>query len=111
MALTLTPIYKGKFSDRYLNIYSCVFDSSYASGGEAVTANELGLGAIDVVIALPTITGRVIVWDSTASKLRSFVDSSTSSVTGSTLAGPVLAESSAGTDLSAVTTQLIAIGI
>ena len=110
MALTLTPIYKGKFSDRYLNIYTCVFDSSYASGGEAITANSIGLGQIDVIVPLASISGHVVIWDSTASKLRAFVDGSTAAVTGSTAAGPVMAESTAGTDLSTLSTTILAIG-
>lgn len=111
MALTLTALYKGKFSDRRLHLYSVTFDSSYAAGGEAVTANDLGLDRIDVILPPVTITGHTVVWDSTASKLRSFVDGSTAAVTGSTAAGPVMAESTAGTDLSTVTGTIIAIGI
>lgn len=103
MALTFTPIYKGKFSDRRLHLYSVTFDSSYAAGGEAVTANDLGLNSIDVVIPAPGIVGRVAIWDSTASKLMAFASGSSATA--------VLAESTAATDLSAFVTQVIAIGL
>ncbi len=111
MALTVTEIWRGKFQSRMLNGYTVVFDSSYASLGEAITANQLGLGRIDAVIPIAAVTGQVVIWDPTNSKLRSFVSGSTSAVTGSSSAGPVLQESSAGTDLSTLSTTILVIGL
>lgn len=105
MALTLTALYKGKFSDRRLHLYSCVFDSSYASGGEAVAPNDIGMDRIDTIVALPGLQGSVVTWDSTALKLRAF------SAPAQSTSIALLAESTAGTDLSLLATTIIAIGI
>lgn len=102
MALTLTPVYKGKFSDRRLHLYTVVFDSSYAAGGEAITANEIGLTSIDTIVVFPSTAGRVGVFDSANSKLLAMA-------TGSS-ATAALSESTAGTDLSTFSATMLAIG-
>ena len=53
-------------SRRYV-VVDVTFDSSYPSNGEAVTANDLGLGRIDSLV--PVSSTNVVEWDASASKL------------------------------------------
>jgi hypothetical protein len=49
------------------------FDSSYPTGGEAVTASNFGLNRLDVLhIAGATALGNLAVWDGTNSKIKVF---------------------------------------
>ena len=53
-------------SRRYV-VVEVTFDSSYPSNGEAITANDLGLGRIDSLV--PVSSTNVVEWDATNSKL------------------------------------------
>lgn len=61
-----------------MNVVNITFDSSYPTGGEAVTPNQLGLQAIDTVLCFPSYassnpTGCVIpVWDQANKKILVF---------------------------------------
>lgn len=48
------------------------FDSSYPTGGEAVTAADFGLSKIEAVIPVCTTGGEVVTWNAATSKLMVF---------------------------------------
>jgi hypothetical protein len=90
--------------DRRYVVATVTFDSSYATGGEAITLASLGLTRLDFIQAV-TDDGYVPAWDGskTAPKIKLFwVDTTTD--------GAPLAEVASTTDVSAVTVQLIAYG-
>lgn len=80
------------------------FDSSYATGGEAISLTSLGLNRLDFMWAV-TQDGFVPSWDgsSTAPKVKLFwVDTTTD--------GAALAEVPSTTDVSAVVVRIFAFG-
>lgn len=80
------------------------FDSSYATGGEAITLGSLGLNRLDFIWAV-TQDGYVPAWDgsTTAPKVKLFwVDTTTD--------GAALAEVPSTTDVSAVVVRIFAFG-
>jgi hypothetical protein len=80
------------------------FDSSYATGGEAITASSLGLNRLDFIWAV-TQDGYVPSWDgsTTAPKIKLYwVDTTTD--------GAALAEVPSTTDVSAVVVRVFAFG-
>lgn len=96
MGLTIAPVKSYVTGDRRTVIADVTFDSSYPTGGEALTASDLGLtGTLTYVNAAPAPTGHVCPYDRTNSKLMAF--------NGTT-------EIANTTDLSTVTTRLMAIG-
>lgn len=56
--------------------FDITFDSSYATGGEALTATDVGLGTILFVYA-PAAGGRVFEYDYANAKLLAFQDAAT----------------------------------
>jgi hypothetical protein len=80
------------------------FDSSYATGGEAISLTSLGLNRLDFIWAV-TQDGYVPAWDgsTTAPKVKLFwVDTTTD--------GAALAEVPSTTDVSAVVVRIFAFG-
>ena len=80
------------------------FDSSYATGGEAVTLTQLGLTRLDW-LSVNTTDGHVPAWDGSTStpKVKLFwVDTTTD--------GAPLAEVPSTTDVSAVVVRFHAVG-
>lgn len=80
------------------------FDSSYATGGEAITLSSLGLNRLDFIWAV-TQDGYVPAWDgsTTAPKVKLFwVDTTTD--------GAALAEVPSTTDVSSVVVRIFAFG-
>ncbi|HEY7822294.1 MAG TPA: hypothetical protein VIG24_05655 [Acidimicrobiia bacterium] len=83
---------------------SVTFDSSYPTGGEAVTLAQLGLTRLDW-LSVETTDGYVPAWDGSTSapKIKLFwVDT--------TVDGAPLAEVTAATDASAVVVRFHAVG-
>jgi hypothetical protein len=77
--------------------------SSYATGGDSITAAELGLGTIKFIeIAAATGAGYVLSYNPTNGTIQAFE-------TGAALSGP-LAEVASATNLSAVSATAIAYG-
>ena len=96
MALTITPVRSFVVGDRRMVIADVTFDSSYATGGEALVASDLGLKlGLDSIHAASTTRGHTCPYDYVNGKLMAF--------SGGT-------EVSAATDLSRVTTRVTAIG-
>jgi hypothetical protein len=80
------------------------FDSSYVTGGEAITASSLGLDRLDFIWAV-TQDGYVPSWNgsTTAPKIKLYwVDTTTD--------GAALAEVASTTDVSAVVARIFAFG-
>ena len=85
-------------------IGTVTFDSSYATGGEAVTLTQLGLTRLDW-LTVNTTDGHVPAWDGSTStpKVKLFwVDTTTD--------GAPLAEVPSTTDVSAVVVRFHAVG-
>lgn len=57
---------------KYANLITITMDDSYATSGEAVTANACGLGRIDDMIALESTAGWTPSWDQTNLKMFAF---------------------------------------
>ena len=87
MALTFTAVQGPQpFGARRMAIYDVLFDSSYPTGGEAVTADDFGLSqAIDTMFpAVGVASGNALLfaYDATNKKIMAFYP------TGGTEAGP-----------------------
>lgn len=77
MSLTVSEIARSVFGNKRIVISEVTFDSSYATGGEALTAATLGLSTIDALFvdagaAAAGTTGVVVKYDKTNSKLQAF---------------------------------------
>lgn len=83
------------------------FDSSYATGGESLTAGDFRLDSLILVHAEP-VDGYVFAYDYTNSKLKAFRQKDPGAAGGADIALPEVA---ATTDLSAVATRVFAIGV
>ena len=80
------------------------FDSSYVTGGEAVTLAQLGLSRLDYLV-VTAVNGNIPVWDGSTSSPKVkllWVDTTTD--------GAPLAEVASTTDVSATTARFLAIG-
>lgn len=82
MALTLTRIRGTIVGSKRVSVYDVDFDASYPAGGESLTAANLGLHAIDLVLASPD-SGLLFQYDYANSKLLAYEQGFT---TGSTAA-------------------------
>lgn len=89
-----------------VRIVSVTFDSSYATGGESLTPNNVGLAQFDIVI--PSVDanaegGHVVQYDYTAQTLMVFVEESTA-------AGGPLLEAASATDLDGLVVRVLCVG-
>lgn len=85
-------------------IGTVTFDSSYATGGEAVSLTDLGLNRLDW-LSVSTTDGYVPAWDGSTSapKIKLYwVDTTTD--------GAALAQVPSTTDVSAVVVRFLALG-
>lgn len=106
MALTITV--PGNASDmtgvpgnnKYV-IKTCTFDSSYATGGEALTAATLGLESIHFVALSMENSGYVPQYDYTNAKIALYEAGAD---------GAILDEVASATDVSAVKVRVLAFG-
>ena len=145
MAVVASLKARRKLGNAYMNIVDITLCASYPTNGEAITAKQLGLNAIDFVLPSPA-AGYVFEFDHADKKLKAFTPTvqhthdllltggqaagealqQLASVVGKTAAGNVTAAGGAsniqnktaaaasevanGTNLSAVTVRVIAIG-
>jgi hypothetical protein len=75
--MAVTPVVTenlGNMGAKAARIVTVTFDSSYAAGGEAITANACGLSTITSLIPLNTTDGYRPVWDQTNLKILMFRD-------------------------------------
>lgn len=83
------------------------FDSSYATGGEALSASNCGLSAKVEFLSATNAAGYIFEYDYTNGKLKAYYPSKSGTITSPGLPG---AEVAASTDLSGVTCRFIAFG-
>lgn len=104
MGLTLTKVSRNQAGQRREALYDFVFDSSYPTGGEALTAAQLGLKQIETLEVVESPDGYFFDYDRANSKLKAFyVDNNNASD------GPIIQVPDT-TDLSAVNGRLRARG-
>lgn len=72
MAPTVSVVQPGTFDNYRMNLVNFTFDATYPAGGEAITANQLGLGTVVAVCPLGNPGGATYAWDGTNSKLKAF---------------------------------------
>ncbi len=82
-------------------IKTATFDSSYATGGEALTATTLGLESIHIVLLSMENSGYVAQYDYTNSKIALYEAGAD---------GAILDEVGSGTNVSAVVVRVLAFG-
>jgi hypothetical protein len=110
MALTITKVTGADttFGNKRIKTRDITFDSSYPTGGEALTAADVGLTKIDNVLSVGTATNSAgtlahnVRYDFTNSKLQAFE-------TGAAVDGPHK-EATSTADLSAYSARLTFIG-
>lgn len=103
MAATVSLLQRLKLTNERMNICTVAFDDSYPTGGEAVTAEQLGLTVVDAVIPL-SAGGYVSEYDEANEKLLVYYGNN-----DGTADGP-LVQVANETDLSELTVKVIAIG-
>lgn len=84
--MAVTPTVSTRMSGsngEVINLVSIAMDSSYASGGEAITANACGLGRIDYLIPLVSTGGYIPSWDQANLKLKMFGTATLASISKS----------------------------
>lgn len=73
MALSFSITDQTVVGDQRRVVATVTFDSSYPTGGEAVTPSNFGLQSIrNVEPAVPVAGSRLVAWDGTNSKLKVF---------------------------------------
>lgn len=83
MAVTVTDVRKSVFGDRRAVTVDVTFDSSYPTGGEALTPSQFGLQVVDVVFAELAVaqtgqaTALAVSYDRVNEKLQAFETSGT----------------------------------
>lgn len=95
MALTFVDDARSVIRNKRMVIATVTFDSSYPTGGEALSANDLGLASLDFVSAT-TDGNYAVTWDKAAGKLKAYVAAGT--------------QVPNATDLSAIAVRILAIG-
>ena len=100
---TVKVVKRKKIHDGFQNIVDITMDSSYPTGGEEITANQLGLSVIDFVLPSPA-AGYVFEFDHANKKLMAYQTDC------DLVANGALVEVTDKTDLSEVTVRVLAIG-
>ena len=105
MALTVTIQKRSTFGNKRVRTVDIAFDSSYPTNGEALTASDLGLSVVDLVIPSPK-SGYVFEYDYANSKIKAYYADYDAASDGA------LIEVANATDLSGVTgVRLLAMGV
>lgn len=68
MAISVAQVFKNIAGRKRQTVTLVTMDSSYPTGGEAITANQLGLTTIDAAIC-QTNTGHIAQYDKTNAKI------------------------------------------
>lgn len=102
MPASVTVSKRTIFGNKKVCVGTVAFDSSYPTGGEAVSYANLGLANVDFV-QVSSAAGYVFEYDHTNKKVKAYwVDTTTD--------GAAMAEVADTTDLSAVTARFFAFG-
>ena len=86
MALTIGSLQNTIFGNRVVATGTIAFDSSYPTGGESLTANNVGLNTIDY-IGIQTTLGLIFEYDYTNAKILAYLMGVTTGASASTSAG------------------------
>lgn len=105
MAITVSAPTKGAdvWGKLRVRVGVVTFDSSYATGGEAITAAQFGLQEIQIIIPVPRAAGRIVQPNAAKTALLVYED-------GATVLG-TLDEVPNATDLSALVVDVLVVGI
>lgn len=104
MAATVTNTARLKTNNGQIVISTVLLDSSYPTGGEAITANQLGLGTIQGVLVAGNAAGYGAEWVAADNKLKMY------HVDNNAAGDSAMIEVPDETDLEAVTVTVLAIG-
>lgn len=108
MALTVTPVVRTKVGRKFVVYANITWDATYPAGGEALTANALGLGTIELIGILGNSGGAAYAWNAstTAPKILAYY------ADYDAVADGLLIEIAVGDTaiLSGVVTPIVAIG-
>lgn len=108
MAVTVDVLKRTKFSTLFAVLADVTFDSSYPTGGEAVSPPQLGLQSVDFV-SVSSADGYIVEYDYANGKLIARTPTNVSD--GEAAAAAPADEVANATDLSAVTVRVLAIGV
>lgn len=135
MAVTVTPVARTVFGNKRAVISTITLDSSYLSGGEPLTAADLGLKQVDALLVSQPATGHIVQYVPSTALLHVFTSAAITVAGGAAAAGTdalsvksnvlnkesvgagtvkaaaALAEVASTTDLSAVSFTVFALGI
>lgn len=102
MALVATAVFKTSGQDgRRMHVYNLAFDDAYPTGGEALTANQVGLHRIDEAF-IPPAGGFTFEWDQANGKVLAYwVDT--------TVDGAAMAQVPDTTDINAGLTSVVGV--
>lgn len=75
MALTVSVVHRTVFGNDRVVVADVTFDSSYATGGESLTASDLGFPSGQIFhVSTPATNGaNIFAFDHAASKIKAFV--------------------------------------
>jgi hypothetical protein len=127
MAATVAIKKRSKFGNGYAVTADVTFGSSYPTGGEALTAQQFGLSALDFVLPSPA-AGYIFEFDHANKKLKAFTPTRAQSAhshtentaatytqnattaTAGAISAAAASEVANNTNLSAVTARVLAVG-
>lgn len=104
MAISASQVFTTKAGKKRMVATEVTLDSSYPTGGEAITAAQLGLSRVDAVMC-STNTGHVAQYDKTNAKIKMYYADYDAVADGALIQVPNT------TDLSAVTVLCLAFGV
>jgi hypothetical protein len=106
MAPTVSITQPAKIDQLRANVVSFTFDATYPAGGEAVTANQLGLGTVIAVVPMGSPAGATYEYVASTGKIKAYYADYSTSTDG------LLIEIAAGDTafLDGVVLPLLAIG-
>ncbi len=90
MALTFTKQKEGVAGDLRYWSGTILFDSSYPTGGEAITAANFGFGSTIYILSMNPNGGVVPEFDKTNSKIKAYYPTGGATTAPSTLAAPLV---------------------
>lgn len=108
MAATFGDVIRVYDGPRRIRLVEVTLDSSYPTGGEALTAADLALQQIDAVFTTGGEDGWLVTWDQSALKLIAYGTGTATATAGANIAQ--LGEAPSAADLSAVNVFCLVIG-
>lgn len=103
MAISPSQVFVNKAGKKRQVVTEVTLDSSYPTGGEAITAAQLGLSKVDVAIC-ETNTGHIAQYDKANAKIKMYYADYDAVADGALIQVPN------ATDLSAVVVTVVAYG-